>query len=307
MLMVTTWYGTFLLEGDARSVVSFSGAGKEPSSIAEDLSVISSGGILPRERELALTNELTLVAEERLRALSPSALLFNVSNLDIPGPLEKGYGFDLLTGANLILAGRRNDMIDDQRVLSLVGALTDIDTSSNLLEERITEWLSKTWEAPASHLSDGGVMASLSGSGTFGEFLTALKEVNADLYRPLSVACPDPEISLEGIGALASSLLELSSARERIQGLIDDEMGSIAPNLKAVVGPIIGARLIHSAAGIKRLAMLPSSTVQVLGAEKAFFRFLKEGGRPPKHGILFQHPAIHSARKDLRGKIARTM
>lgn len=307
MLMITTWYGTFVLDEDTPSVKAFLGVEKDAAAITADLAVIASGGILPREREAASANEITLVAEERLKPLVPAAGFMAPASFDIPGPLEMGYPTELLMKATLLLAEGKAIGVDDQKVLSLVGALTDIDTSSNLLMERIAEWLSKTWEAPASHLSDGGVMASLSGSGTFGEFLAALKELNADLFQSLSEACPDPEGSLEGIGSLASSLLELDSARERIEGLIDDEMGSIAPNLKAVVGPIIGARLIHSAAGLKRLAMLPASTVQVLGAEKAFFRFLKEGGRPPKHGILFQHPSVHSARKDLRGRIARTM
>jgi nucleolar protein 56 len=61
------------------------------------------------------------------------------------------------------------------------------------------------------------------------------------------------------------------------------------------------------AGSLKRLAFLPSSTIQVLGAEKALFRALKTGARPPKHGLLFQHPAVHSAPKWHRGKIARAL
>ena len=92
-----------------------------------------------------------------------------------------------------------------------------------------------------------------------------------------------------------------------MESYITEEMERIAPNLAATTGPLVGARLIHSAGGLRRLAGLPSSTVQVLGAEKAFFRFLREGGRPPKHGILFQHPSVHSAPTGLRGRMARTM
>ena len=59
--------------------------------------------------------------------------------------------------------------------------------------------------------------------------------------------------------------------------------------------------------GLERLAKLPSSTIQVLGAEKALFRAIKTGSRPPKHGILFQHDDVHSAPKWQRGKVARSL
>ena len=86
---------------------------------------------------------------------------------------------------------------------------------------------------------------------------------------------------------------------------IENEMEKIAPNINNIVGSLIGARLISLSGGIKKLAMLPSSTIQILGAEKALFRFKKEGGKPPKHGIIFQHPYINRAYKNVRGKIAR--
>ncbi|NIP66921.1 C/D box methylation guide ribonucleoprotein complex aNOP56 subunit, partial [Candidatus Bathyarchaeota archaeon] len=44
---------------------------------------------------------------------------------------------------------------------------------------------------------------------------------------------------------------------------------------------------------------------QVLGAEKALFRALKKGSRPPKHGIIFQHNLIQKAKPWQRGKVAR--
>ncbi|MEM3085145.1 MAG: hypothetical protein QXP61_08680, partial [Nitrososphaerales archaeon] len=69
----------------------------------------------------------------------------------------------------------------------------------------------------------------------------------------------------------------------------------------------IGARMIAKAGSLERLSTMAASTVQVIGAEKALFRALKTGGRPPKHGIIFQHPLIHSAPKWQRGKIARAI
>src|SRR4029453_7365969 len=66
-------------------------------------------------------------------------------------------------------------------------------------------------------------------------------------------------------------------------------------------------RLISKAGSLRRLAFSSASTIQILGAEKALFRALKSGARPPKHGLLFQHPMVHSAPKWQRGKIARAV
>jgi nucleolar protein 56 len=84
-------------------------------------------------------------------------------------------------------------------------------------------------------------------------------------------------------------------------------MEEISPNLKELLTATVGARLIAKAGSLKRLASLSSSTIQILGAEKALFRTLKTGANPPKHGLLFQHPVIHSAPKWQRGKLARAI
>lgn len=86
---------------------------------------------------------------------------------------------------------------------------------------------------------------------------------------------------------------------------IESDMKKVAPNTSKLVGPIIGARLISISGSLDRLAFLPASTIQILGAEKALFRYKKEGGKPPKHGVIFQHAYINKASRNLRGKIAR--
>ena len=84
-------------------------------------------------------------------------------------------------------------------------------------------------------------------------------------------------------------------------------MEDIAPNVKGLLTASVGARLISKAGSLKKLSSLSASTIQILGAEKALFRTLKTGSNPPKHGILFQHPVIHSAPKWQRGKMARAI
>lgn len=49
-------------------------------------------------------------------------------------------------------------------------------------------------------------------------------------------------------------------------------MHAVAPNLAALIGDLVGARLISHAGSLTNLAKYPASTVQILGAEKALFR-----------------------------------
>lgn len=106
---------------------------------------------------------------------------------------------------------------------------------------------------------------------------------------------------------LADQVVLQSDLRRVLADHIEAAMESVAPNVKELLTAAVGARLIAKAGSLARLATMPASTIQVLGAEKALFRALKTGARPPKHGILFQHPLIHSAPKWQRGKIARAV
>jgi len=103
------------------------------------------------------------------------------------------------------------------------------------------------------------------------------------------------------------TLKVVNDEMKRLENQIEIDMKAIAPNTSAIIGPLIGARLISLAGGMQRMAMLPASTIQILGAEKALFRYKKEGGRPPKHGVIFQHPLVNRASKAERGKISRLL
>jgi nucleolar protein 56 len=112
---------------------------------------------------------------------------------------------------------------------------------------------------------------------------------------------------LNQIQSMCKHVLELYGVRQSLENYVDSVMEEVAPNTKAIAGSLLGARLIAIAGGLMNLAKLPASTMQVLGAEKALFRSLKTKARPPKHGIIFQHPLIHDAKRWQRGKIARAL
>jgi nucleolar protein 56 len=112
---------------------------------------------------------------------------------------------------------------------------------------------------------------------------------------------------LERIRSFAENMLGLYRGRDELTEYISGLTEEIATNVAYLAGPILGAKLIQKAGSLRRMAMMPSSTIQVLGAEKAMFRALKTNARPPKHGLLFQHPYVHGAPRGRRGNRARSL
>ena len=113
--------------------------------------------------------------------------------------------------------------------------------------------------------------------------------------------------NLSIVQSLAKQLLELYELRKKIEDHVETQMNIVAPNISAILGPVVGARILSRAGSLKKLAVMPASTIQILGAEKALFRSLKTGSQPPKHGLLFQHAMVHPAPRWQRGKIARAV
>jgi len=109
------------------------------------------------------------------------------------------------------------------------------------------------------------------------------------------------------VQSLAKQILDLHELRKKLGEHVEKEMKIIAPNISAILGTSVAARILGRAGSMKNLSSMPASTIQVLGAEKALFRSLKTGSQPPKHGLLFQHALVHSAPRWQRGKIARAI
>jgi len=99
--------------------------------------------------------------------------------------------------------------------------------------------------------------------------------------------------------------VELSKYREDLYDYLQARMHSVAPNLSALIGEIVGARLISHSGSLVNLAKCPASTIQILGAEKALFRALKTRSNTPKYGIIFHSSFIGRAGLKNKGRISR--
>jgi nucleolar protein 56 len=102
-------------------------------------------------------------------------------------------------------------------------------------------------------------------------------------------------------------ILDLIAYRDKMEEELTELMHDNAPNLSGLIGPLLGAKLIMLANGLDRLARMPGSRIQVLGAGRAMFRHLRQKGKAPKHGILFEHPLVGKSPWWQRGKIARSL
>lgn len=117
----------------------------------------------------------------------------------------------------------------------------------------------------------------------------------------MSLETKDTEILESFVTSLQSQQEFIDELEEYVREIANEEMS----NLSVLLGPVLAARIVRLAGGLEEVARKPASTVQMLGAEKALFRFLREGGNPPKHGILFEHEYVSPLHPDERGKMAR--
>jgi len=210
-------------------------------------------------------------------------------------------------------AGSRPDL----HLVQAIQALDDADKFLNIAATRAAEWYGLHFPELTQMVQDNVALCKMiAAAGRRDGFTVELlqgrgfteKKVEAILAaRDRSKGGDMAEGDLARVRALSSLAVDISSERDKLNEYVEGAMKRIAPNVCEVAGATIGARLMAKAGGLDRLAVLPASTIQILGAEKALFRALRTGARPPKHGILFQHEAVHAAPKWQRGKIARTI
>merc|ERR1712107_953096 len=110
---------------------------------------------------------------------------------------------------------------------------------------------------------------------------------------------------MQNIDVFAHEVIKLAAMRKSLHDYLKAKMDLVAPNLCALIGEIVGARLISHAGGLTNLAKYPASTVQILGAEKALFRALKTKGNTPKYGLIFHSTFIGRAQQKNKGRISR--
>jgi len=205
----------------------------------------------------------------------------------------------------------------DLVVAQAIQTLDDLDRAINLLMSHVREWygvhfpeldrLMEKHETYARLIVNLGSKENFTIEKLKDEGIPDQKAEAIAKVAEKSMGADLAEGDLQQIQASCRSMLSLYDLRQSLEGYLDKTMEEVAPNTKALVGSLLGARLIAISGGLSNLARRPASTIQILGAEKALFRSLKTGTRPPKHGIIFQHTLLHDAKRWQRGKLARAL
>lgn len=295
MLLLTTWFGSFLLdEGKVSQQRLFP---KDAASIAQRLGLVEDWKVLDEEKELMSLADEVFVIEPRLERAGGNLTKERVPFLD---PEALGYGRDLLHAAMVQLAkGRMRRAIGpEDHLRQAVGALDEIQEQENALVERLREWYGLHFPELAPMVDVGAYIDLVAVHGRRERMPIDHREsVGADLGDR-------EEAELKSFAELAN---HVGKQRKAIEGYVDRAIRELAPNVSELAGPMIAARLVALAGSVEELARAPAGTVQLLGAERALFRHLRTGSRPPKHGVLFQHPWVHRAPRWQRGAIARVL
>lgn len=205
----------------------------------------------------------------------------------------------------------------DLIIIQAVQTLDDLDKAINLFMGRLREWYGVHFpeldRLVDKHETYARLVLKLGNKDNFtvknfeAEDIPKAKVEQIVKAAEASMGADLSEKDMSQIQALCKNLIDLYKLRQGLEDYLDKTMEEVAPNVKALTGSLLGARLIALAGGLTNLARIPASTIQVIGAEKALFRSLKTGTRPPKHGIIFQHAYLHEAKKWHRGKIARAL
>lgn len=181
-------------------------------------------------------------------------------------------------------------MTEDKKVIQAVEALDDLNETVNHLTERLVDWYSAYYP----ELDLPGIA-----------YVRFVSEIPESASQSL-IGAPAAHEDLRLMQAFADDILSLYERKTAVESFIEMKMKETAPNLSQIAGVVLGARLLSMAGGLKRLAALPSGSIQVMGAEKAMVKHLRSNAPSPKHGIIFSHPVLNTAPFKLRGKIARS-
>ncbi len=130
-----------------------------------------------------------------------------------------------------------------------------------------------------------------------------IKELEDEIYLSKGLEKED----LLQIKNLAVTLIAIYSNSSKIENFLTKKVKLMYPNLVNILGPILTVRFLNQAHSLVRLAFLPSSTLQLFGAETAMFKHLKFGKDCPKYGLLYLHPLMAGLTANQKGKLARVM
>ena len=208
---------------------------------------------------------------------------------------------------------------NDNHIIQAIATLDHLDKAINMFSMRVREWYSWHFPELIRIVSENQAYARLA------LFIGDKKRLSDEDLPELTAQVSDDEPvarsiidaakvsmgqdlsenDMESVTTFASKVVSLANYRKTLHTYLIEKMGVVAPNLAALIGEVVGARLISHAGSLTNLCKYPASTVQILGAEKALFRALKTKGNTPKYGLIYHSSFIGKAGQRNKGRISR--
>ncbi len=204
----------------------------------------------------------------------------------------------------------------DNIITQIITVLDVIKKSISLFSSHLREWYGLHFpELTDKIIEDNIILANLiTNLGSRENFTfeniknnVAIKDRKIKALEKYALESMGASFDLTMIQNYAVQIISLDNYRSDLENYLEDILENFAPNINSLIGSLIGAKLIAKAGSLQKLAYMPASRIQLLGAEKALYRFLKTGEKRPKHGLIFQWNHIRSAKPWIRGKIARVV
>jgi nucleolar protein 56 len=288
VLLARSVIGVFAFS-DTGEVVDFEAFPADPSKVADRLK----GGEVPEEEAL-----LARLSGHDIEA-DPSAILPNLDAAMTAAGIEReAYRTLQRDVAFRVVKSGMQEAPRDLLIVQAIRTLDGVDEASNLLSERLREWYSLHYPELSARTGDHEAFArSIAEKGARDNFEGGADSMGMELEAQ--------DIAI--LTSFAQRLKALYDLKSETEEYITSMLTEMAPTTAGLLGANLAARLIALAGGLEKLSMMPASRIQLLGAEKALFRHLKEKVPPPKHGMIFQHPLIKTSPWWQRGKIARAL
>jgi nucleolar protein 56 len=316
--IITTFIGCFGLD-EKNKIISFKPFPKDPEKIAEKLK-LSELELIEEEKQLQQElwkkgyrqfvfavrkvgvkyietgNKAEQFIKENLRRIA-------IEKKIVKDQVEFNQ---LLTKVNIELTKTKikKAIERDALIIQVIDSIEELDKSINIFIERLREFYSLHFPEMDRIVKDHQKFAKL--IEKFGS-REKIEDPELKQFAEKSMGIDFKEEDIKILQLFAGKILELYKLRENLSKYLEKLLKEIAPNFSELAGPMLAGKLIAKAGGMEKLAKMPSSTIQLLGAEKALFRFLHGKGKSPRFGIIFAHPLIQNSPEKLKGRVARVL
>ena len=194
----------------------------------------------------------------------------------------------------------KDSITQDLLIVQTIGSVNELKKSINLLSKRLREWYSYVLPEVEEILYD---------HFSFAERIAvdSPEKLMKDFKLKITMGREFSKEDLAAIKNLASTILDLFDEKQEKEDYLEKLMEKTCPNLTEVAGFLTGAKLMAIAGSLRKMVMMPASTIQLLGAEKALFMHMIKGTKSPKHGIIIEHPLIQRVDRKDKGKASRAL